>query len=418
MKKKLFIVLISLITIGTLAQIGFSDSPFDKDAEIDYSLTNTNLFGYRIIIIQGYPFVYFRDKDNPVDNLAQYNWKEQYWLYKSKGFNDSEIKLEKLFKKIDLSKTQLYRDMPAIDNTVNKLESENKAYDYSSDKDFADFITYLKKHKTPQERLDFYLKAGNNPAKRGKKVPFEYGKNYSASEVGIQLEHFKPIALKNVFDGNEMRNHPMITAGGMQLYFELKKQEYVRAANKAYSIFRDTPVVPLVIVELEPEEEMTGPKILRGKALVSRVKADLEKFTKKKFKISLKTMKISYTDFANHGSWTPLSHYDNFFDKTVHPYIDKNSMVIYYFTDRNRLKAIDKDMSHPLTRGPYATDWANVYRTIIHEMGHSLGMRHHFNDEQTGSADINTHISPSCVMNYKFRKDEFCELCLYSLGIK
>ena len=53
---------------------------------------------------------------------------------------------------------------------------------------------------------------------------------------------------------------------------------------------------------------------------------------------------------------------------------------------------------------------------VVHEFGHSLQLRHHFNDTD-GSSDIKTHISPSCIMNYKYRSNEFCPLCKYGLGV-
>jgi len=75
----IFTVLLSFLFIGAL--------PYDDKAELDYSLNNTNMFGYRIIMIKDSPYVNFRDKDKPLDNLARYNWKMQFWLMKTGGFN-------------------------------------------------------------------------------------------------------------------------------------------------------------------------------------------------------------------------------------------------------------------------------------------------------------------------------------------
>jgi hypothetical protein len=257
--------------------------------------------------------------------------------------------------------------------------------------------------------------AANNAAKRGRLV-LDSETSISDADRGIQSENFKPASYKNKPLPYEIRKDILKSAGGMQLYFEYRKREVFRMVDEAQNIFRDNKVVPVTIIELEPQEGNTSPEILRGKALVKKVQSDLESVFHKKFKVKLVTMKISYTELGNYGNIAPLTYFDQFMTKHVNSKAGRNTLIIYYMTDSKRLYAIDDEGTHPLQLGPYGTDWEKDKYRIMHEMGHSLGLRHHFNDTD-GSADIKSHISPSCIMNYKYSSKECCPLCRYGLGL-
>ncbi|MBP9022856.1 MAG: hypothetical protein KBH06_06605 [Spirochaetes bacterium] len=412
MKKYLtFIMIVFTVFIGAVE----SSYNYDPNYEVNKELKDTLWNGYRLQFDLNFTTVLFADPNNPMLRDAYYNLDKQYYGWKTPNFDSSKFDLTYLYKKIDLSKTTLDRMEPKAETVYRDTSLEDKDYDYSKDPDFAAFMAYCDKTKVKPEVKQFYLRAANNSAKRGRLI-LDQNKTLSDAEVGIQQSAFKPPIYKNQVVPYDKRNGITYMAGGMQLYFEFRKKQRYVYPDKALNIFKDNKAVPLVIVELEPKEGNTGPVILRGESLVKKAKADLEAAFKKNFRITTKTMTISYSEFADAGKIAPLTHYSNYLAKHVNPSIPKNSLIIYYFTDAKRLLAIDRDGSHPLEFGPYATDWERLFPTIVHEFGHSLQLRHHFNDTD-GSSDIKTHISPSCIMNYKYRSNEFCPLCKYGLGV-
>jgi hypothetical protein len=413
--KKFILAVCCLIAVISGSATGQSTHNYDPNYEVKRELADTMWNGYRLQYNTFYTIVFFAHPDNPLDRYACYYLDLQYFSWKDKSFDSSKFDLKYLYKKIDLSKTVLDRMEPKTDTVYRDNTLEDRDYDYSGDRDFADFMAWCKKTKVPAETINFYLRAANNSAKRGKPLLIQ-NRNYTDQEVGIQFSAFKPAKLKNKPVPMDERIGICHYAGGMQLYFEFRKKQKYVFVDRAQNAFRDNKIVPVTIVELEPKEGNTGPKILRGAELAKRAKADLEKAFGKPFRITMKKATISYTEFADSGKVAPLTHYDIYLEKYVNPSLPKNSVIIYYFTDAKRLFAIDEVGSHPLEFGPYATDWAKISGTILHELGHSLQLRHHFSDT-AGSDDLKTHISPSCIMNYKYRSNEFCPLCRYGLGM-
>ncbi len=404
-----------IIACAMTALSGNNSFNYDPEARINQDIKGKIIWGYYIDINLKYALVYFKDKEKHAVNKATYNCEKQFWAWKHKDFDSSKIDLTQLFSRVDLSKTTLDRPEPVSETVYRDNALETKNYDYSRDKDFSDFISWCKRTRVPEDTIKFYINSANNAAKRGTLVD-DTGRVLSDNDTGIQAETFKPAGYKNKVVPYNKRNGITKVAGGMQLYFEYRKRTMYRYVDEAQNIFRDNKTVPVTIVELEPLEGNTGPKILRGNALIKQVRSDLESSFHKKFKVKHKVIKISYTEFGNYGNIAPLTYFDQFMTKHVNPKVGRNTLIIYYFTDSKRLLAIDDQGSHPLHYGPYGTDWGRMAFTIIHEMGHSLGLRHHFNDRD-GSADIKAHISPACIMNYKYKSQEFCPLCRYGLGI-
>ena len=404
--------LLLVLSAGAFAQ---STHNYDPNYEVNRALKDTVWNGYRLQFDLNFTSVLFADPNNPMKRDAYYNLDKQYFGWKNPNFDSSKFDLKYLYTKIDLSKTTLDRMEPKTETVYRDTALEDRDYDFSADSDFTAFMAYCGKIRVQPDVKKFYLRAANNTAKRGRLV-LDRKKTLADAEVGIQWSAFKPPVYKNQVVPYDKRDGITYMAGGMQLYFEFRKKQRYVYPDKAQNIFKDSKTVPLVIVELEPKEGNTGPAILRGAALAQKAKADLESAFRKNFRITTKTMQISYTEFSDAGKTAPLFHYDQYLAKHVNPSLPKNSLIIYYFTDSKRLFAIDKAGSHPLEFGPYGTDWEKVFPTIIHELGHSLQLRHHFSDSE-GSGDIKTHISPSCIMNYRFRSNEFCPLCRYGLGV-
>lgn len=391
---------------------------YDPQAEINYQLNGEPMGPYTLQIEPVGALMFFgTDKDRPLLRAACYDWEFQYWEWTDKDFDKSKIDLKKLFRKIDLSRTTLDRPKPVSESLGGFSAVETGPYDYKNDPRFDAFIAWCKLAGTPASTLDFYLRAANHPGKRGASRPFAYGRDHSVNVIGIMMEHFKPISRKNELNGEKMRAREMVTAGGMEAYFVKHDAAHVPAANEGYSAFRDNNPVPVVVVELSPiEKPLSNEKMLRGAALQKQVKTDLESALGKECTVTVVPLQISYKRIEDCGRFPILTHMGNIMNEDVHPKIPAGTLVIYYFTDRKWLKKIDNQYSHPLPRGPYGTDWMKLRWTIIHELGHSLSLMHHF-DERGGSSDLSRHISPSCIMNYKYKSNVFCELCRYGLGV-
>lgn len=414
-KRRITAFIAVIITAATMALSGEETFKYDPDAQVNRALNETIMFGYYVNFNLKYPLIYFRDSEKHAINLATYNYEKQFWMWKHKDFDSSKIDLKQFFTKIDLSKTTLDRTEPVSETVYRDTALENKPYDYSNDKDFSDFMKWCDKTKVPADTKNFYIMAANNAAKRGRLV-LDSAVSVSDVDRGIQSENFKPASYKNKPLPYDTRKDIMKSAGGMQLYFEYRKRELFVMVDQAQNIFKDNKAVPVTIVELEPQEGNTSPEILRGKALVKKVQADLESTFHKKFKVKLVTMKISYTELANYGNLPLLTYFGQFMEKYVNAKAGKNTLIIYYMIDSKRLYAIDRLGTHPLATGPYGTDWERNKHNIMHEMGHTIGLRHHFNDTD-GSGDIKSHISPACIMNYQFVSHDICPLCRYGMGL-
>ena len=286
---------LTFLMISFTAFIGAAESShnYDPNYEVNKELKDTLWNGYRLQFDLKFKTVLFADPNNPMLRDAYYNLDKQYFGWKNPNFDSSKFDLTYLYKKIDLSKTTLDRMEPKTETVYRDTALEDKDYDYSKDPDFAAFMAYCDKTKVNPEVKQFYLRAANNSAKRGRLI-LDQNKTLSDAEVGIQHSSFKPPMYKNQVVPYDKRDGITYKAGGMQLYFEFRKKQRYVYPDKALNIFKDNKSVPLVIVELEPIEGNTGPAILRGESLVKKAKADLEAAFKKSFRITTKTMTIIY----------------------------------------------------------------------------------------------------------------------------
>lgn len=397
--------------------------PYKYDPNARPRFATKSLAGYRVAInnLNGRAYFY-SPKGRTSSPIATYNWKRQYWEAGNEAFlktRRSKIRLEKLFVKIDLSMTKLNRLKPQAATLQSFLYKETKHYDYSNDADFAEFIAYLKKKSVSTRKLNFYLKAANNPAKRGAIKP--YNLLYEEIEVGIQQETMKPISLKNK---PAVSKKWLKIAGGMQYYFELRKRDYARSADQAYNIFRDNNVVPLTIVELYDEGKKFAKSSLTGAKLRKEISKDLKDHFGKKFNIKSIKQTINYDHMLKPKfiglkkkipahMWNTLPKgkiMDEYAKLYINPQIKRESLVIYYFVHLPKLP------SNPLELGIFTGNWKAPHARNLHEFGHALGLRHIFSAVEK-SDDISSHIAPAGIMSYKFKNNEFSELVLYGLGL-
>ncbi len=408
-------------TRPTFVTAGFPGFVWDKGAELDTSWNRKTLGGYAVMIFPDNPYVIFRSaSDHGGPNLAQYSWAYQFWWQKDEGFEISDNDLASLFLKLDRNMVPvLNRPYPQDDLVIRKIPAEDASYDYSADLAFARFVDWMDKRSVKAETKNFYLHAASNPVKLGKSIPHSYGALVSQYDTGMIPQTLKPVALKGVEDGDQMRKAALLDSGGIRYYLELHEGKYLAASDFAYNVFTGNASVPVTIVEIDNSEyKGKSQSMLRGTALRAQAEKDLERFFHKDFSVRWQKLSLPYSELAPRDGWMLQAHLElRVMDKYVHPNVPKDQIIIYYFTDAVALYKVDDDKTHPLMRGPYGSEWAKMYESIIHELGHSLGMMHHFGD-RVNYPNIEAHISPACVMNYKYVSQEFCELCRYSLKIE
>lgn len=397
--------------------IGPIDFPYDPGAR--YLTSGTKNMGTYYLFYNERQ-VTFKLRGGPAGVAANYNLKYQFWQSIRKDFDKSKVDLESLFLKIDTTKTVLDRMTPEVFSFQGGLKYEGAPYDYTKDKGLMDFLDYCKTHGASKKTIEFYIRTAANPAKRGALLPKGTYQNmiiYTTGELGIQPESMKPISYKN--KDYDRKNNINKMTGGMEYFFSLNKGEYIRTADAGYNGFKDNNPVPLTIVEITPPDGFITPGILTGDALVKRVNENMTQYFKKDFKVSLVKTKMNYNKiYDNPKGYPPIYFIETVLQEFYDTLVPKNSLVIFYFTNRKGLAQFDPEISHPINRGVYASAWAANTSHIMHEFGHAIGLRHHFYQQEPFKDS--SHISPKCIMNYKgtFKKEEICLLCRYGLGIE
>lgn len=394
------------------------DLRYDPEYIVDTSVTEIS--GYQVIVEErGNPFVMFFDKDKKHWNIAVYNYERQFWFWTMDHFNTDEIDLEKIYKKIDLSKTELNREKPDILSFRGYLEREKQPYDYSDDKEFIAFMQYMKENNVPDDQIQYYIHAANNPAKRGFSLTKVYGRFFEESEVGIQF-----LNLVNNYEFFPELPRESISAGGMELLLQMHDFKAVTSFSGAAFTFRkyvtQKKAVPLIIAEIYPlDGDYTG--TLKGKELYDDIETRHEQMFRHDFTVKAVKLSVDYKSLVGspgvpYGSTT--HKLDTFFDENLHSKYGEDTLYIYYFTDREEFKAIDDSPSHPRVYGAYLSNWNIYFKTYFHELGHALSLRHHFPSREY-AYEPEAHISAPCIMNYKddLVINDFCPLCSYSLGI-
>jgi len=400
--------------------VGYNpDLKYDPDYIVNYNLTS--LSGYKINIEKsGNPLVMFYDKKKTHWAIAAFNYERQFWFWHMDHFNPDEIDLKRIYSKINLSKTVLNRDKPDILDYEGYVNREIKPYDYSKDSLFSDFITYMRNGNVPDEQINRYIHAANNPAKRGAGLPTNFGGMYTESEVGIQWLSVQPN--NNYFSG--LSGSSKLT-GGMELLLQTHDFHNISSTRGASYNFRrylyEKKPVKLVVVEIYPlDGDHSG--TLRGRDLLEDIEKAHEKKFRTDFDVSYKKITLDYKRFIGkpgvpYGS-TGFKM-DALYNEYIHEPYGTENLYMYYFTDSEEYSSIDKSPSHPSLYGAYLTGWDKYQKTYFHELGHSLSLRHHFPDRED-SAKEEAHISFPCIMNYysPWKSFEFCPLCSYSLGIQ
>ncbi|MBP5443915.1 MAG: hypothetical protein J6Y60_11820 [Treponema sp.] len=394
----------------TNAKVAKSLEPFtyDKNAVIDYSYSGVTSGGFKAVYDTMSTMASFY-KDGV--SCGIYNLTYQYFESRTKGLDFSSYDFTKLYKKISLSKKQLNRDIPesAIFQNIAL-----KDYDWTKDKDFVDFVNWMKAHNVPEERIEFYKQCAAVPAKRGSMVPFTT--STLNNEVGFNTTIIKDGA------GNTIG-----TAGGMQAYFEARKNDRYFAGSEAIQKgIKTKGELNVYVLELIPSTNQNFTGKYTGTKLASRIKEILAAEFGSLLKINV-TVKKVVVDYSN-GSTQAYINQAGLSTGSTNGYL-----VCPYWADLNTLVKLGRrDIG-----GNYGTNYCCVTdetldvdpiltsgterHLMCHELGHSVGLMHHFSEEVTHGTDNgeerDTYFSATCAMNYFYTQDHLCELCRYAFWL-
>ncbi|MBI9102208.1 MAG: hypothetical protein JEY99_07330 [Spirochaetales bacterium] len=111
-KISLIIVLFLIAVSFNLSAQNSSVARVDRNAVLKENLQNTFIGDYKVVVFPNYPILRFRSSENTII-LAQYNWKEQYWVgTPAAGFDKNSIPLLDLYSSVILTPEELNRDYP------------------------------------------------------------------------------------------------------------------------------------------------------------------------------------------------------------------------------------------------------------------------------------------------------------------
>lgn len=340
------------------------------------ALNNTRMYNCKVVFMENVDEIWFNDLESRYITHAVYKYKNMHWSKWTHGdFAIEEVDLSLFFTNMNSDEAKKYNRWNPDDDMMIRVLKETEYYDYSNDKDFADFIAYAGKIGAPDRAIDFYLRAANNP---------------------------------------EVRTR-------MQFYFDMHHNK--RGIFEATAIFKKFDKVPLTILELSPvtpsgEEETS----LRGAKLRQMVKKDFEAHFKKSFSVKTVRAVLNYEELALEAEkGSPLYYQGLYLKNHIDHFAGKDRLILYYFTDKARLKQFPRiKTSNPMGMGTGAYSWDWNIGPTIHELGHTMGLPHHFPPTKSNidPEDINDHTSASCIMNYALKSEEFCELCRYALGVE
>lgn len=421
------VVLVSLLLAACASTGGSSidypplpgvDFSYDPDAELDLSMEGRVVNGYRLSFNTKGGRVYFREPDEPTLNWATYHAARQFWTFRNDDFESDAIDLTILFSEIDTTGITLDRRKPLSTTVYGHLEKESAPYDWRArgDSAFGRFVRYLRSTGEPEENVEFFLRAARNPVKRGVVRPYDPAGSSLPStwQVGMQAGPLLPPEI----------GQDRIIAGGIRRYLELHDDRWSPTAPRPYRIFTSHQTVPVTLVEIHPEAGVApGGELVRPDP--ARVERTLENYFGTDFRVRRQEVTVSYRAMARAASGNPIRRFNVGTASYVDPHVPEDEILFYYMTDATRMARYlpSGKVSLPLVRGPLTMGpWQRHAGIVIHEFGHSLGLRHHFPEgddpEGTKSSDrLDSHISRRGVMNYRFDAAYFCALCRYALEI-
>ncbi len=399
-------------------ETGWSD--YDHSARINSGITS--LGGYRVVVDRpvessGQVFFYSTKPGKTNWMLANYDWKKQYWKWTLPAFDKNRVDLKKLYIQVNKSSAQLNRDKPSELTIWNYSHLEKQKYDYSKNPAFKKFMSYLKKGGASQKIEENYLHRANNPAKLGSFEKFT-GREIPEVKLGYFPQYMmrKPRRFYSFYDPRVAR--PTHIAGGLAYYLELGKGNMITQTSPVQYLFKKQKIVEIILMEMKPKNGRRTENINLN-TLARQMESLLQGVFFKKFKVSVKSITVNYKDMQNvPKDKDVMLHRSTFLDRHVHKPFGFDKIYAYYFTDAEAFAKIDLHLSHPTGHGAYFANWQRMKLTFAHELGHALGLYHHFGKREHAGKK-GAHISEPCIMNYRhpYKSNTICHLCRYALGV-
>lgn len=408
---------------------------YDDNAEIDWSLYNTEMDGWRLSRVSSNgTYFYFYEKGEGIDwPSAIFDTGYQIWIlvsgkHYSENYNGSEYENTKDFD-LDL-KTTARKLFTEIDDTIpldrlgtdyylsdynivyvplskkTEIIDSVKNYNWETDTDFADFVNWMKVQHVSQEDIDFYINMARYPGQRGRSISkskFSEKVIYTR-DAGID----SPSVCTQIWDDPEC-----FRVGGMQYFFELKKRE-------TRNLFKNKKI-PILLVHIKNTEETISDIVpVDYENEILNIKNELETSgLKNEFEMYTVTISMPYSDFADkyitvgrtaYGS--SYARWDDGWDDIVAEVAKIDSALAKKFEDKNTsalIKYFDtRDMNED------CGSWCAYNRIALWALMEDLGYERETHIRLFGSL-METH-SPKCFARNCIRDHAVCPLCLYSFG--
>ena len=306
-----------------------------------------------------------------------------------------------------------YNDVYVPLSKKDEVVSSVLNYDWRQDKDFADFVYWMQRHNIPQEQIDFYIEMARYPIQRGKVVPFQntYNIRFGGADFGSYPW------CKQLYDeqGNK------IYAGGMQLFFESRKQE-------TRHLLRNDKIPILLVHIIDSDSSGTTAPANYFTIEKENAKKKLESvWTDKSFEFDFAEITLSYKDYESivcennveqwqtvdgYGSWATsqwgtdivLSEIAKKNPKLAAKYSDNTKTAVIKYFDTLEMNCYYSAMNIDM----------DIHPDFWHYM-RALGYGRNSHDDLFGT--LQKYEAPSCFDMECVREDAICPLCLYSFDI-
>lgn len=318
--------------------------------------------------------------------------------------------MTKIDPRIDLSRTGDYHDRDYNEVYIplsRKEEAENAVlnYDWTQDKDFADFVYWMQAHNIPQNQIDFYIKMAKFPFQRGKTIDRKEGFVFAGPDYV-----YDPTT--NIVD----EKGTALVTGGMQKFFEFRKHE------KRHLFKNET--IPILMVHIKDADKIVTeePPANFFEHEAENIKSKLSGAgLKNKFEVYFAEIEMSYSDVSSKlttsdymdiASWRQYAY---LWDEAVAKVAEKDPELAKKFEDKTK-SAIIKYFDNADLNGKIGNINGEYHvRSRLDNIMDNIGYSRHDHIRIFGS-EMKYH-SPQCFDMNCVRDVAICPLCMYSYDI-